>query len=347
VELRWFHERERATDTQRAEAYRLARADVDEAPDDFRSLYLLALLTCHGFGTEASPAVAADLLRRAASLGSADAEFELFVYYATGLGVPRDETLALEALTRAAEAGQPRALYNMGAFHATGRYVERDMAKAAAWYTRAADSGNPRAAATLAAMYATGDGVEKDLDRARSYLDDAEAMGFEVELVVKPRQARAKCPVCSAYSRRVQSRYARSLSDLPVQGVRVRVRLEVRRFHCGIESCPRKIFCERLPDFAPAYARYSARLTEAFRTLGLALGGQAGSRIAAKLAVPAGDTLLKIVRATPCPGGTPPHVVGIDDWAVRRGQNYGTIVVDLERRSVIDLLYGRETATVR
>jgi transposase len=157
----------------------------------------------------------------------------------------------------------------------------------------------------------------------------------------------ASCPLCFTLSRRIQSRYSRSLADLPIQGKPARVQLLVRRFVCDNARCRRKVFCERLADFAPAYARFTARLCDALRAIGFALGGQAGARLAGKLGMPAsGDTLLHLVRTAPLPDTPAPRVVGIDDWAIRRGQNYGTIVVDLERHTPIDLLEGRESATV-
>ena len=46
------------------------------------------------------------------------------------------------------------------------------------------------------------------------------------------------------------------------------------------------------------------------------------------------------------PVSEPPRVIGIDDRAWRKGQRYGTMICDLERRQVIDLLPDREPATV-
>ncbi len=102
---------------------------------------------------------------------------------------------------------------------------------------------------------------------------------------------------------------------------------------------PIRAFAERLPGVAPSWARRTARLGDIQRHIGLALGGEPGSRLAARLSMPAsGDTLLRLVRAAELERHPPPRVVGIDDWAWRRGQRYGTIVCDLERERVIDLL---------
>jgi transposase/DNA-binding CsgD family transcriptional regulator len=96
-----------------------------------------------------------------------------------------------------------------------------------------------------------------------------------------------------------------------------------------------------------AHARTTARLTGAHRALGFALGGEAGSRLAEHLDMPTSpDTLLRRVKDCPGEPAPPPRYVGIDDWAFRKGQCYGTVVVDLERGRVIDLLPDREAATV-
>jgi hypothetical protein len=111
----------------------------------------------------------------------------------------------------------------------------------------------------------------------------------------------ASCPCCAQSSSRVHSRYLRTAADLPWQGRRVILRVTVRRFRCGTAGCKRTIFCERLPALATR-ARTTARLTDAHRLIGFALGGEAGSRLAAHLALPTSpDTLLRRVKSAPLP----------------------------------------------
>jgi transposase len=151
------------------------------------------------------------------------------------------------------------------------------------------------------------------------------------------------CPVCGQPSDHVHSRYRRVLADLPTCGRQLALILSLRRFFCLNAGCPRHIFCERLPALAAAHARSTTRLAHLHRTLGLALGGQPGSRLAAELAVPtSADTILRRVKNTPAEPETRYRFVGIDDFALRKGHTYGTILVDLERGHVIDLFDGRE-----
>ena len=126
------------------------------------------------------------------------------------------------------------------------------------------------------------------------------------------------------------------------------IAVTVRRFRCDNARCERKIFVEQLSKVMTAYSRRSRRLAEIQRHIGMALGGAAGGRLAHRLALPvSGDTLLRLVRrgASVQPPSAP-TIIGIDDFAWKRGQRYGTVICDLERRCIIDLLPDRHPATV-
>ncbi|GHO64567.1 transposase [Ktedonobacter sp. SOSP1-52] len=111
--------------------------------------------------------------------------------------------------------------------------------------------------------------------------------------------------------------------------------------------CARRTFAERLGDPIKAYARKTNRYASRLQTIGLLLGGNAGALLAKRMGLPvSSDTLLRLVRALEVPERATPQVLGIDDFALRKGQIYGTILVDLEQRQVVDLLPDREKATV-
>jgi transposase len=169
----------------------------------------------------------------------------------------------------------------------------------------------------------------------------------EVLVVVTSVQDAACCPTCGRPAGREHSRYIRQPSDLPCVGRKLHLQINVRRFFCDNPDCERRTFAERLPGVVKAFARRTERLAELQRQIGLALGGEAGSRHAEQLSVPASpDTLLRLVNRYQEPTAATPRVLGIDDWAWRKRQRYGTILVDLERRCVVEILPDRSADTV-
>jgi transposase len=148
-------------------------------------------------------------------------------------------------------------------------------------------------------------------------------------------------------TQRIHSRYERRLADVPWGGYQVCWQLRVRKFLRFNAACRRRVFTERLPDVVSPYARRTLRLVERLRAIGLALGGAAGARLTKHLRLPASrDTRLRLVRRLPLPVIPPLRAIGIDDWAHRKRQRYGTIVVDLERRRPVALLNDREADTL-
>lgn len=136
--------------------------------------------------------------------------------------------------------------------------------------------------------------------------------------------------------------------DLPAHGRAVHLHVQVRRFRCATAACPRRIFGVPLADsVAPRAARRTARLEGIVHHLGLALGGRPAASLARRLMLPVSrDTLLRVLRRRAPAVAGPVNVVGIDDFAWKRGQRYGTVVCDLNQRRMVDVLPDREVATV-
>jgi transposase len=170
---------------------------------------------------------------------------------------------------------------------------------------------------------------------------DLENLSIEtgrVSISLSSGTSRSVCPLCGRGSSRVHSRYSRTVSDLPWHGISVTLKVHARRFFCDEPSCERRIFCERLPEVA-ARARKTMRLEEALLAIALELGGRAGARLALELGIVAArDALLRRIKAAPLPEVGKVRVLGVDDFAFKKGSTYGTILVNLEEHKVVDLL---------
>jgi transposase len=158
----------------------------------------------------------------------------------------------------------------------------------------------------------------------------------------------AVCPGCGTVSGRVHGGYRRRLADVAVSGHRAVIDLAVRLFICPAQMCDRRTFVEQVEGLTERFARRTASLHRTLEKIALALAGRPGARLAAHLSIPtSANSLLRLLRKLPDePVGTAPRVLGVDDFAFKKGHVYGTIILDMETGERVDVLPDRTAETL-
>ena len=165
-------------------------------------------------------------------------------------------------------------------------------------------------------------------------------------LNAKSYNHKSNCPICGSVSHKIHSTYIRRLQDMPCAGMPVELSLELRKFFCNNPQCKRKIFAEPIENFRP-YSRRTERAKELLIKIGMEVSSRKSSYLSSIVGVPvSASTALRMINKVELPSTSEVRIIGIDDWAYRKGATYGSIIIDMEKGKVIDLLGDREAASM-
>jgi len=172
-----------------------------------------------------------------------------------------------------------------------------------------------------------------------------EVTGLDGVIVVRARTAGGPvpCPRCGGRTGQVHGYYERTVADVPADGRPVVVRVRVRRMRCPVPGCPVQTFREQVPGVLDRYQRRTARLAGQAGEAARRLAGRAGAGLLAALGVPLSrHTALRLLLRLALPEVAVPRVLGVDDFALRRGHVYATILINAETGQRVDVLPSRK-----
>jgi transposase len=182
--------------------------------------------------------------------------------------------------------------------------------------------------------------------------------GFTLTQIVKTRSGKvllsavsssqsAVCPYCQTHSQKRHSVYIRKPQALPCSDTPIQLVLNVYRYFCQNPACSHKTFAERIPDTAHFYARQTIPLEALLKWMAFEMSAEMAARVCERLQVQVSpDSVLRLIRKTDLSQDPTVRVLVVDDWATKKGQSYGTILVDLEKHQTIELLPDRTQTTL-